>query len=54
MLRVQLVAVHPDGRKTVINDTNDVNYLEEIADKRGGLVWLGSDICDLRVEVIKP
>lgn len=51
-MRVQLIAVHPDGRKTVINDTNDVHFLEEIVEKRGGLVWLGSDICDLKVEVI--
>lgn len=53
MLRAQLVAVHPDGRETVINDTPDIRYLEEIADKRGGLIWLGSDICDLKVQVTR-
>ena len=50
---VQLIAVHPDGSKTVINDTNDIAFLDKIVEDRDGMVWLGSDLCDLRVQVIK-
>ena len=50
---VQLIAVHPDGRKTVVNDTNDVQFLDKIVEDRDGMVWIGSELCDLRVQVVK-
>lgn len=50
---VQLIAVHPDGRKTVVNDTNDVQFLDRIVEDRDGMVWIGSELCDLRVQVVK-
>ena len=51
--RIQLIAVHPSGKTTVINTTNDLNYLEKIVEARDGTVWIGSDLCDLRVQVVK-
>lgn len=51
-MKVQLVAIHDDGKKTVVNDTNDINYLEQIVEARDGTMWIGSDLCDLRVQVV--
>ena len=51
-MKVQLVAVHPDGHKTVVNDTQDIEYLDRIVEARDGTTWLGSDLCDLKVQVI--
>lgn len=50
---VQLVAVHSDGKQTVINDTQDMAFLEKIVEMRDGTVWIGSELCDLRVQVIR-
>lgn len=50
---IQLVAIHPDNRETIINTTQDIAYLDQIVEDRGGTVWLGSDLCDLKVQVIK-
>ena len=52
-MKVQLIAVHDDGTETVINNTNDQAYLESIIEARDGTVWLGSELCDLRVQVVK-
>lgn len=52
-MKVQLVAIRSDGKETVINDTNDVQFLEQIVENRGGMVWIGSELCDLRVQVIR-
>lgn len=52
-LKLQLVAVHSDGRKTVVNDTNDSEFLDEIIEKRDGTIWIGSELCDLQVQVVK-
>ena len=52
-MKVQLVAVHSDGHKTVINDTNDPAYLDKIVEARDGTVWIGSELCDLRVQIVK-
>jgi len=52
-MTVQLIAVHPDGETTVINTTNDVEFLEKIIEARDGLTWIGSDCCDLRIQVVK-
>lgn len=49
---VQLVAVHSDGKKTVINTTQDVEFLDKIVEARDGTMWIGSDLCDLRVQVV--
>ena len=51
-LRVQLVVVHPDGKQTIINTTNDPVFLDKIVEDRDGTVWIGSDLCDLRVQVV--
>ena len=51
-MKVQLIAVHPDGKKTVINTTNDVQYLDKIVEDRDGMAWIGSDLCDLKVQVV--
>jgi hypothetical protein len=50
---VQLVAVHTDGKQTVINTTQDVDFLDKIVEARDGTMWMGSDLCDLRVQVVK-
>ena len=50
---VQLIAVHPDGKQTVSNTTQDVNFLDKIIESRDGMMWIGSDLCDLRVQVVK-
>ena len=50
--RVQLVAVHPDGKQTVINTTNDAEFLDRIVETRDGTMWIGSDLCDLMVKVV--
>ena len=50
---VQLIAEHPDGKKTVINTTQDVDFLDRIVEDRDGTMWIGSDLCDLRVQVVK-
>ncbi len=50
---LQLIAVHPDGKKTVINTTQDLQFLDKIVEDRGGQIWIGSDVCDLRVQVTK-
>lgn len=50
---VQLVAVHSDGKKTVINTTQDVQFLDKIVEDRDGTMWIGSELCDLRVQVVK-
>lgn len=50
---VQLVAVHSDGKQTVINTTQDVEFLDKIIEARDGSVWIGSELCDLRVQVIR-
>lgn len=50
---VQLIAVHPDGKQTVINNTQDVEFLDKIVEARDGTMWIGSDLCDLRVQVVK-
>lgn len=52
-MKVQLVAIHSDGHKTVINTTNDPQYLDQIVEARDGTVWIGSELCDLKVQVIK-
>ena len=49
---VQLIAVHPDGKQTVVNNTQDVEFLDKIVEARDGIVWIGSDLCDLRVQVV--
>lgn len=49
---VQLIAEHPDGRKTVINSANDVEFLDKIVESRDGMIWIGSDLCDLKVQVV--
>lgn len=49
---VQLIAEHPDGKQTVINNTNDVEFLDKIVEARDGTMWIGSDLCDLRVQVV--
>ena len=49
---IQLVAIHSDGKKTVVNDTQDVEFLDKIVEARDGTVWIGSDLCDLRVQVV--
>ena len=51
-MKVQLVAIHDDGHTTVINDTNDTAYLDQIIEDCGGTVWLGSEVCDLRLQII--
>lgn len=50
---LQLIAVHPDGKQTVINNTQDINYLDKIVEDRDGTMWIGSDMCDLRVQIVK-
>lgn len=50
---VQLVAVHSDGKQTVINDTQDTEFLDRIVEARDGSIWIGSELCDLRVQVIR-
>ena len=50
---LQLIAVHPDGKQTVINNTQDINYLDKIVEDRDGTMWIGSDLCDLRVQIVK-
>ena len=50
---VQLIAIHDDGHKTVINDTNDMQFLDQIVEDRDGTIWIGSELCDLRVQVVK-
>lgn len=50
---VQLVAIHDNGEQTVINTTQDMAYLEKIVEMRDGSVWIGSELCDLRVQVIR-
>lgn len=52
-MRVQLIAVRSDGQNVLINDTNDIEYLNRIVEARDGTIWLGSDVCDLVVQVIK-
>ena len=52
-MKLQLVAIHTDGSATVINDTNDLAYLDRIVEARDGTVWIGSEACDLRVQVVK-
>lgn len=52
-MKVQLVAIHSDGKQTVINTTNDVVWLDQIVEDREGTVWIGSELCDLRVQVVK-
>lgn len=50
---VQLVAVHADGKQTVINTTQDIDFLDKIVEARDGSVWIGSELCDLRVQIIR-
>ena len=52
-MKVQLIAIHPDGRQTVVNTTNDIEYLDRIVESRDGMTWIGSDLCDLRVQYIR-
>ena len=49
---VQLIAEHPNGEQTVINNTNDVEFLDKIIESRDGMMWIGSDLCDLKVQVV--
>ncbi len=50
---VQLIAEHPNGKKTVINNTNDVEFLDKIIESRDGMMWIGSDLCDLKIQVVR-
>lgn len=52
-MRVQLIAIRPNGSSVIVNDTNDYQFLTRIVEARDGTIWLGSDICDLVVQVIK-
>lgn len=52
-MKVQLIAIHSDGKTTVVNTTNDTEFLEKIIEARDGMVWIGSDLCDLCLQVIK-
>lgn len=52
-MKVQLVAVHNDGTHTIINTTNDPVYLDQIVEDRDGTIWIGSELCDLKVQVVK-
>lgn len=48
--KFQLIAVDDnDKRVQIINEDSDSNYLERIADARDGMVWLGSNVYDLKV-----
>lgn len=51
-MKVQLVAIDSKGKQTVINDTNDIAYLDRIIENTDGTMWIGSELCDLRVQVI--
>jgi hypothetical protein len=51
-MKVQLVAIDRNGKQTVINDTNDIAYLDRIIENTDGTVWIGSELCDLRVQII--
>ena len=51
-MKVQLVAIHENGSATIINTTNDPEFLEKIIEARDGTVWIGSDLCDLRLQVV--
>ena len=48
--KFQLVAVDDNNKKVqILNEDTDYDYLERIADNRDGMVWLGSNVYDLRV-----
>lgn len=48
--KFQLIAVDDNDKKVqVINEDSDSSYLERIADARDGMVWLGSNVYDLKV-----
>lgn len=49
-IKFQLVAVNDENKKVqILNEDSDMNYLESIADARDGMMWVGSDLCDLKV-----
>ena len=52
-MKVQLIAVHSDGKQTVVNTTNDSEYLDKIVEARDGTIWIGSELCALKVQVIR-
>ncbi len=52
-MRVQLIATGSDGKVTVVNTTNDAEYLDKIVEARDGSIWIGSELCDLRVQVVR-
>lgn len=52
-MKVQLIAVSTNGKETVVNDTNDVEFLDRIIEARDGTMWIGSELCDLRVQIVK-
>jgi len=46
----QLVAVNDDKKIVqMLNEDSDRDFLENIADARDGMVWVGSSLCDLKV-----
>jgi hypothetical protein len=48
--KFQLVAVDDNNKKVqILNEDSDYDYLERIADNRDGMVWLGSNLYDLKV-----
>ena len=50
MPKFQLVAVDDNQKRVqILNEDSDVQYLERIADARDGMVWVGSNVYDLKV-----
>jgi hypothetical protein len=50
---VQLIARKADGQKTVINTTNDYEFLTKIIIARDGYAWIGDELCELVIEIIR-
>lgn len=46
----QLVAVDDDKKVVqMLNQDSDHDFLEKIADARDGMIWIGSNLYDLKV-----
>ena len=46
----QLVAVDDNNKRVqILNEDHDSTYLEKIADARDGMIWVGSNLYDLKV-----
>lgn len=48
-IKYQIIAIDRNEKKTVVNESSDIQYLDNIVAARDGFAWIGGEACTLEV-----